>query len=83
MPNKFIPLAKIFKLQDVFENRRSMKVETSRSFQDPISSAAISSAGHLGRNTLELQVIKVNTVHPVGLPSLHTELHDNILLRIR
>jgi hypothetical protein len=83
MPNKFIYLAKICKLQDVFQNRRSMKVETSRSFQCPRSSAAISNNGHLGRKTLERQGIKLNTERPVGLSSLHTELHGNTLLQIR
>jgi hypothetical protein len=60
-----------------------MKVETSRSFQDSSSSAAISNDVHLGRNTLERQGIKLNTVHPVGLSSLHTELHGNSLLQTR
>jgi hypothetical protein len=83
MPNKFTHSAKIFKLQDVFQNRRSMKVETSRNFQEPSSSAAISNDGHLGRNTSKRQGIKLNTVHPVGISSLHTELHGNSLLHTR
>jgi len=83
MPNKSTYLATIFKLQDVFQNRRSMKVETSRSFQYPSSSAAISNDGHLRRNTLERQGVKLKTVRPVGLSSLHTELRGNSLLQIR
>ena len=53
MPNEFTHSAKIFKLQDVFQNRRSMKVENSRSLQDPSSSAAVFKDGHLGRDTSE------------------------------
>jgi hypothetical protein len=42
MPDTFTHLAKIFQLQDVFQNRRSITVETSRSFQDVSSCAVIS-----------------------------------------